>query len=193
MHLSKVVRKCAGACIVLSCLASRTSAYFLVTEPTRSSQWVNGVAQPITWTKGALDGIVMVDVELSRLSQDGLLFVARNVPGTPGALNLMLQDVPPGDDYFLIFINSTHGVLHGTSSRFTILSDSSSPNVTQPSPISSAPTVTVSGSPNPTQIFATTFVAIDSGDLPRWGSASQAWGLGSVMVGCLLGAAWTLW
>jgi hypothetical protein len=53
-------------------------AYFVITEPTRSSQWENGVANPVTWTKGVNDGIVMVDVELSRLSQDGLIFVARN-------------------------------------------------------------------------------------------------------------------
>ena len=53
-------------------------AYFMITEPNRNSQWVNGVAHPVKWTKGANDGVVMVDVELSRLTQDGLIFVARN-------------------------------------------------------------------------------------------------------------------
>jgi len=175
------------------CLSARTSAYFMVTEPTGSSQWVNGVANPVKWTKGANDGVIMVDVELSRLSQDGLTFVAMNVPGNPGSLNILLQDVPPGDDYYLIFMNSTHGVMYAASPRFTILPASSSPNSTQPSPISHVTTVTVSGSPNPTQPFATTFAAIGSGDLPRWGSASEAWGLGSVIIGCMVGAAWTLW
>jgi len=153
---------------------------------------VNGVANPVTWTKGVKDGVAMVDVELSRLSQDGLIFVARNVPGK-SSLNIVLQDVPPGDDYFLIFINSTHGVLHGTSPRFTILPSSTSPNSTQPSPISGAATVTVNGGPDPTLPFATTFAATENGVLPRWGGASHAWGLGSVMAGCIAGAAWTLW
>jgi hypothetical protein len=80
---------------MLGCLAARTSgkfsrqcctsgltcillAYFVITEPTRTSQWVAGMPHPVTWSKGANDGIVMVDVELSRLSQDGLIFVARN-------------------------------------------------------------------------------------------------------------------
>lgn len=192
MHLQNMVTRCAGVCAILGCLAARSSAYFMITQPTRSTQWVNGIANPVTWTKGANDGIAMVDVELSRLSQDGLIFVARNVAGKSSALNIVLQDVPPGDDYFLIFINSTHGVMHATSPRFTILAASSSPNSTQPSPVSAA-TVTVSGSSNPTQQFATTFAAIGSGVVPRWGSASEAWSLGSVMVGCIIGAAWTLW
>ena len=53
-------------------------AYFVVSEPNRDSQWVNGLAHPVRWTKGVLDGITMLDVELARLTQDGLTFVARN-------------------------------------------------------------------------------------------------------------------
>lgn len=116
-----------------------------------------------------------------------------SVLGKSASLNIKVNGLAPGDDYFLIFINSTHGVLHATSPRFTILPASSSPNSSQPSPISGATTVTVSTGPDPTQPFATTFAAIGSGDLPRWGSASEAWGLGSVVVGCFVGAAWTLW
>jgi len=192
MRLPKTFGSCVGACVVL-CLVGRTSGYFVVTEPTRDSEWVNGVAHPVRWNKGALDGIAMVDVELARLSQDGLIFVARNVPAKPGVLNILIQDIPPGDDYFVVFINSTHGVLHATSPRFTILPASSSANSTQPSPISSATTVTVSGTPNPTRPFATTFPAVPGGGPSRWGSAGHAWGLASITAGCLMGAAWTLW
>ncbi|KAF8233992.1 hypothetical protein L208DRAFT_1394836 [Tricholoma matsutake] len=192
MHLPKLVRRCTTVCVILGCLAARTSAYFVITEPTLSSQWVEGGVHPVRWTKG-VDAINSFDVELSRLSQDGLIFVARNVLGKSASLNIKVNGLAPGDDYFLIFINSTHGVLHATSPRFTILPASSSPNSSQPSPISGATTVTVSTGPDPTQPFATTFAAIGSGDLPRWGSASEAWGLGSVVVGCFVGAAWTLW
>lgn len=108
----------------------------------------------------------------------------------------MLQDVPPGDDYFLIFINSTHGVMYATSDRFTILDSSSTPNGTVLAPDPSAATVLVSGSPNPTLTFATTFPAIDSGALPRWGSGPHAQGqlvgLLSVTTLSILGALWTL-
>jgi len=193
MRISKLFWKCTGACAVLGCLAARTSAYFVISEPSRDSQWVNGAVHPVSWTKGVQDGISMLDVELARLSQNGLTFVAKNVPAKPGSLNILIQDIPPGDDYFVVFMNSTHGALHATSSRFAILPASSSASGSQQSPISSAPTVTVSGSPNPTQLFATTFPALNSGSLPRWDNAGHAWGLGSVMVGCLVGAAWTLW
>jgi hypothetical protein len=192
----------------------------VISEPTRTSQWTNGVANPVAWRKGVLDGIASFDVEMARLSQDGLTFVARNgeqlylpctdppprpcvlpsrltrthtVPATSTSLNILLQDVPPGDDYFLIFINSTHGVMHATSPRFAVLPASSPAKSSQPSPISGATTVTVSGAPNPTRPFATTFPALANGVLPSLGNVGQAWGLASMMAGCLAGAAWTLW
>lgn len=109
------------------------------------------------------------------------------------SLNILLQDVPPGNDYFLIFMNSTHGVMHATSPRFTVLPASSPAKAGQPTAIPDAPTVTVSGAPNPTQPFATTFPALANSVLASLGSAGQAWGLATVMAGCLTGAAWTLW
>ncbi len=62
--------------------------------------------------------------------------------------------MPTGDDYYLLFLNSTHGVMYGASQRFAI---SNSGNGTAPTPAAGAPTVTVSGGPNPTVGFATTF------------------------------------
>jgi hypothetical protein len=82
------------------------------------------------------------------------------VPAQPSKINLMLKDVPPGDDYFLIFLNSTHGVMHATSHRFSILAANASPTSSPPSPDGGVPTITVSGSPNPTLQFATTFPAV---------------------------------
>ncbi|KAF9488273.1 hypothetical protein BDN71DRAFT_1347562, partial [Pleurotus eryngii] len=66
------------------------------------------------------------------------------VPNTVHSLNVFLQDVPPRDDYFLLFVNSTHGVLHTTSKRFSVVSLDSGA-----APDSYAPTVTISGTPNP--------------------------------------------
>jgi len=50
----------------------------MITEPTTSTVWVNGAANLVTWTKGLLDNIHAFDVEIARLSQDGLIFVAKD-------------------------------------------------------------------------------------------------------------------
>ena len=47
-------------------------------SPTTDTQWVNGLANPLSWSKGLLDGVNAVDIELARLSTDGLLKVALN-------------------------------------------------------------------------------------------------------------------
>jgi len=186
----------AGLFLILVCIASQASSYFLITEPTSSSEWSSGAANLVTWTKGTDDGIDGFDVEIARLNDDGLLFVARNVPcetGDTAALNIYLQDVPAGDDYFILFLNSTLGTMIATSSRFTVIGSSTSANATQPSTNPSAATVTVIGPPNPTQLFATTFALANGSPilLPEMGPLFI--GLGSAFVSCMLGATWTLW
>ncbi|KAF8830611.1 hypothetical protein HHX47_DHR2000801 [Lentinula edodes] len=173
-----------------------TVAYFIINEPDSSSQWSNGASNLISWTKGLEDGIDAFDVELARLTDDGLIFVARDVPcakGDTSALNIYLQDVPAANDYFLLFLNSTPGTMYATSSRFTILDSSTSANASQPSTNPSAATVTVSGSPNPTQLFATTFALANGSPVLISDMGYIAVGLGSALFSCLLGAAWTLW
>lgn len=56
----------------------RLSAYFVINQPTSSTQWSNGAANLVSWTKGLEDGIDAFDVELARLTDDGLIFVARD-------------------------------------------------------------------------------------------------------------------
>lgn len=51
---------------------------FLVTYPTKGTQVSNGQTFPITWTKGLLDGIDIFDLELTRMSTDGLILAARD-------------------------------------------------------------------------------------------------------------------
>jgi len=70
------------------------------------------------------------------------------------SLNVVLQDVPAGDDFFLICLNSTAGITYSVSSRFSVVDANSTGS--NPSP-ASAPTVTVSGTPNPLTQFAQTF------------------------------------
>jgi hypothetical protein len=50
----------------------------MITTPSTTSVWQNGAANVVTWTKGLLDNIHEFDVEIARLSQDGLIFVAKD-------------------------------------------------------------------------------------------------------------------
>lgn len=53
-------------------------AYFEFVQPAQGTEWQNGKANPIIWKKGLLDGVLMFDLEIARLSQDGLIKVALN-------------------------------------------------------------------------------------------------------------------
>ena len=115
------------------------------------------------------------------------------VPSAPGAVNIFLQDIPDGDDYYLLFLNSTHGIMYGSSLQFSIATTGNGSN---PSPNPTVSTVTVSGSPNPTAVFATTFPPSANGvAAPGWRlieqSSMQIVAMLSVLL-CVLGGAWTV-
>ena len=44
---------------------------------------MNGATSLVTWEKGVLDGVYGFDVEMARMSQDGLMKLARNGPYCP--------------------------------------------------------------------------------------------------------------
>jgi len=100
-------------------LLSVTRAYFLIDQPSESTTWANGSPYPVTWNKGKLDGIYTFSLELIRLQGNGLYYVAQNVPQTMNTVNVLLENVPAGDDYFIVCLNSTDGVIYAVSSRFT--------------------------------------------------------------------------
>jgi len=166
--------------------------YWVVTEPTTGVEWTNGKTNLLSWSKALLDGIDEFDVEMQRLSVSGLTYIAHNVPATINSLNVYLQDVPTADDYYVMFVNSTHGLLYASSQSFAI-SDSS--NSSSPSPATGAPTVTISGAPNPTQQFVTTFPASSNG-MPGLKavqeSSLQIMAVLSVTVMCILGGVLTV-
>ncbi|KAK7439521.1 hypothetical protein VKT23_017450 [Stygiomarasmius scandens] len=201
MRLSNRFSHHASLCmsVVLSCLATQTFAYFVITEPTSSTQWKNGEAHVVTWSKGG-DDITGFDVELARLGDDGLIYVARDVPcikGSTPAINIALVDIPPADDYFVLFLNSTIGTIFSTSDRFSILSSSSSADSSSssssPTPNSAAATVTISGTPNPTKAFVTTFPASNGALRPLVELSGSLVGLGTVLASTMVAAVWTLW
>jgi hypothetical protein len=118
------------------------------------------------------------------------------VPATtsdPSSLNVHLNDVPPGDDYFLLLFNSTHGGMYATSERFTVLSSSASPSSALASAATGVTTVTVSGAPDPTKLFATTLAGVpDGGVSPRFGASGTSVhallaALFTVLIGCVFG------
>lgn len=114
------------------------------------------------------------------------------VPASQGTFNLFLQDVPPADDYYLLFLNSTSGIMFTSSSRFAIGDSSSNATATSPDP--TAPTVTISGGPDPLKNFVTTFPPSANGvAVPGWqGVRMQVLaGVMSVVL-CVLGGAVTV-
>ncbi|KAJ6500339.1 hypothetical protein C8R45DRAFT_977330 [Mycena sanguinolenta] len=172
--------------LVLAAFVSSASAYFVATAPQLNDQWANGQTRLVAWTKGVNDGVTSFDIEMSRLSTDGLTLVAKNVPSVSSSqksINILLQDVPPGNDYYLLFINSTCGVLYATSPPFAILSSGASSTNGSTATNPKAATVTVSGAPSPTQTFAMEFAPVTNGALRRTWDVVAA-------LGCIL--TWTL-
>ena len=111
-------------------------------------------------------------------------------------MNVYLQDVPAADDYYLLFINSTHGGMYAISPRFTILDAGATVDSTASasSAVSKATTISVSGGPNPTARFVQTFEAISGAIAWRFDASARMSSLGVVgaVVAAVAGAAWTL-
>ena len=63
-------------------------AYFQITSPSQGTQLQNGAANKVTWVKGLLDDVNAFDVEMSRLSVDGLILVARDGKHCPCLFSL---------------------------------------------------------------------------------------------------------
>lgn len=112
------------------------------------------------------------------------------VPSNLGSFNLALQGLPAADDYYLLFINSTHGVLYGNSYAFSIVD--SATNASAPSLDSTKPTVSVSGGPNPTAVFATTFPASENSAVSAYVMGTGAVGMLGLAVVGMMGGAWAV-
>ncbi|KAH9941390.1 hypothetical protein B0H21DRAFT_780171 [Amylocystis lapponica] len=160
-------------------------ADFVIQEPTTGVQWANGQTNLIKWTKGLDDGIDTFDIEMQQLGMDGLSFIARQVPATTNSLNVYISGIPTGDDYVIMFVNSSPGYLYTNSAVFAI---ANSTNSSSPSPDPSAPTVSLTATPNPTAAWATTFPASTNGVL-SWrlaeGSHAQAVSIFATMAVCI--------
>jgi hypothetical protein len=107
-------------------------------------------------------------------------------------LALSLTNVPAGDDYFLLFLNATHGAIYAISPRFSILA-SGTPN--GPTASGSPLTVSLTGGPDPTAGFIQTFPASGARGLSaQWaGAGAHALLGGATAAAVLAGAALALW
>ena len=132
-----------------------------------------------------------------------------SVPANSGAICLETQDLPEGDDYYFFFENKTHSKIYAISPRFSIVNSTSEitgVNATVAGPMSGQasgygpngangpiPTVTISGPPNPTKTFATTFPILASAALPKLHLTLGGMSMSSlVALSVTLGAVWTL-
>jgi len=163
-----------AALAYVSPVLSDGPTYFYITKPAAGDQWTQGTPHATNWIHSN-DGIDIVDVELARKSSSGLLLAAREVPTRWGSSNLLLDSVPPGDDYYFVFMNVTHGVVYSISSQFTILpaSGSSANSSAQLAPDPAKPTVTVTGAPGPFMTFAQTFGPQAAGAVSILGSLAS--------------------
>ncbi|KAK0190393.1 hypothetical protein F5146DRAFT_930846, partial [Armillaria mellea] len=161
-------------------------AYFTIKEPQESTQWLNNAVNVLSWEKGIWDGLTFFDIEMVRLNTVGITHVAFN-----GAyICVCILDVPTGDDYFMVFINSTHMVKHCLSDMFSVANATDISTSASVTPDSTVPTITISGAPNPTQVFITTFASRASSIV--WGG--QACGSIALMaIGVVVGAMMVLW
>jgi len=177
---------CLPVLLSLSLLPLAAHGYFQITYPSKGAEVQNGQPFPITWTKGVYDGIDIFDLEFTRMSASGLILAARSIPSSSGAINVVLNSVPPGDDYFILFLNSTHGGMYANSPKFSIVDSGGNSTV---KPISSKPTVSVNGGPNPTAQFATTFALASSGIRLWHPSPATLLSVGMMSLALLAGAA----
>jgi hypothetical protein len=76
------------------------------------------------------------------------------VPVSLGLLNINIQDVPIADDYYVIFLNMSEGIIYSLSSKFTITNSSSDANGQSES---DNPTASIKGAPTPTETWALAF------------------------------------
>lgn len=120
----------------------------------------------------------------------------QTVHSQAGSLNVYLEDVPAADDYYLLFINSTHGGMYAISPRFTILDAGATvdASASASAPVSDASTLSISGGPNPTAQFVQTFAAISNAIGWRIGAEERMSALGVVVAvgAAVVGAVWTV-
>ncbi|GAB1525402.1 hypothetical protein RhiTH_008563 [Rhizoctonia solani] len=169
-------------------------SYLKIKTPSPQHPWQIGQSNGLSWVS-AFEGVTQFDIELARLKTDGLLFVARNVSTSWNNLNIHLDSVPTGDDYYVLFLDSTHGNVYSMSERFSILAAGSTPTSgTVAAANAGANEVTLKGGPNPTAQFAYTFVS-ENAALGGWRNewVSRGVGIGMGAVGVVLGCVLTVW
>ncbi|CCO34869.1 hypothetical protein BN14_08978 [Rhizoctonia solani AG-1 IB] len=165
-----------------------TPTYLKIKTPSPQHPWQIGQTNGLSWVS-AFEGVTQFDIELARLKTDGLLFVARNVSISWSNLNVHLDNVPIGDDYYVLFLDSTHGNVYSMSERFSIVAAGSTPTSgTVATANAGANEVTLKGGPNPTAQFAHTFVSENSA-LGGWRNewVSRGVGLGMGALGVVVG------
>ncbi|CED83079.1 hypothetical protein [Phaffia rhodozyma] len=151
--------------VLLSCLLIPASvigkgvliSHFNINTPSSSSPWVLGATNALTW-EFSKTSVLQFDVELVRLSGNGILFVAKNVPINAKKAVIDVQGIPPGDDYYAIFLDSYDGSMYSRSSKFSILANNTASTTVHDATI----TMTITGSPNPIRLFETTFPALQT-------------------------------
>ncbi|WVQ65950.1 uncharacterized protein L199_004128 [Kwoniella botswanensis] len=151
---------------------SLSTIYWPVTNPSETNPWVIGNKNLVAWKTGGGTGIESFDIQLhnsNRTIMVGFLPIALRVPMEKlpgkkyygGEIEVDLVDgLPTGDGFFLIFMNTYHGEVYAKSPKFSIYATKPD-NYTDPDLPTATVTATLTTVPNPTQQWAMTLNGID--------------------------------
>ncbi|KIR68479.1 hypothetical protein I312_100438 [Cryptococcus bacillisporus CA1280] len=153
--------------------ASVSTIYWPVSSPSPSNPWVLGEKNLLAWTTGSGTGVQSFDIQLHNANRSvmvGFLPIALRVPmerlptgykNYGGELEIDLgSEVPTGDGFYLLFMNTYHGEVYAKSKKFSIYASTPS-NYTSADLPTATITATLLGAPNPTQQWAITLNGIN--------------------------------
>ncbi|WVR06207.1 hypothetical protein IAU60_003237 [Kwoniella sp. DSM 27419] len=157
----------------LPLVLSLSTIYWPVTHPSKDNPWILGQKNLCAWTTGGGTGIDSFDIQLHNFNKSvmiGFVPVALRVPmeklssgskNYGGEIEVDLNlNLPTGDGFFLLFMNTYHGQVYSKSPQFSIY-PSTPDNFTAPDLPTATITATVTRNPNPTQEWAITLNGID--------------------------------
>ncbi|AAW43128.1 hypothetical protein CNBD4010 [Cryptococcus deneoformans B-3501A] len=153
--------------------AGVSTIYWPVSNPDPSNPWVIGEKNLLAWTTGSGTGVQSFDVQLHNSNRSvmvGFLPIALRVPmerlpsgykNYGGEMEVDLgSNIPTGDGFYLLFMNTYHGEVYAKSKKFSIYA-STPANFTSADLPTATVTATLSEAPNPTQQWAITLNGVD--------------------------------
>ncbi|ORY31448.1 hypothetical protein BCR39DRAFT_526817 [Naematelia encephala] len=150
-----------------------STIYWPISSPDTNNPWIVGQKNLLAWKTGGGSGVESFDIQLhnwNKTIMNGFIPIALRVPmerlptgrhNYGGEIEVDLDlDMPTGEGFSLIFMNTLHGQVYTKSKPFSILA-STPDNYTSPDLPTATVTATITTLPNPQQEYAVTLNGID--------------------------------